>query len=178
MFLFEDAIKELNALEDFIITDIILFDDVSNIDLRSEEDLDGAYPALIEDTVNKYVLLELEARTIIDKLKKCSIIHSNDYYKVNNFLKKTNLTLSDCLEIIHGLNTSDYFACTKSINPDHLNNTLIIFEPELIKLKDGRTFSNLIIYLKIDLDETTEDAVALVSIHKGSRGALPYATKI
>lgn len=179
MFLFEDTIKELN---DFSISDIILFDDVSSIDLHSDEDLDGAYPILVEGTVNKYVLPEPEVQTIIDKLKKCSIIRLNDHCKVNNFLKKANLTLNDCLGIIHSLNTVDYFACIKSINSNHLNNALIIFKPELVTLSDGRTFSkifsNLTVYLKIDLDEIARDAIALVSIHKGSRGALPYATEI
>ena len=84
------------------------------------------------------------------------------------------MTLSDCLEIIHSLKVEDYYANTYSTNPDHLNNVLIIFAPQVVTLSDGRTFDNLIIYLKIDLDETTDEAIALVSLHKGGRRANTY----
>ena len=95
-------------------------------------------------------------------MKNCSKINQNDYYKTTKFLRQNKLTLSDCLEIIHSLKVEDYYANTYSTNPDHLNNVLIIFAPQVVTLSDGRTFDNLIIYLKIDLDETTDEAIALL----------------
>lgn len=159
------------------ITDIILFDDISNIDLVDDEDLDGAYKQLNEEVIGKYTISSDEVQNILDGLKNCTKIVKNDYFKTNNFLKTNNLTLDDCIEIIHNLKISDYYANFKSTNEYYLNNTLIVFEPKVVELSDGRKFSNLVLYLKIDLNETTKDAVALVSLHKGRRGNLPYSVK-
>lgn len=176
-----EAIKILNKLEEsmnknFTFSDIILFDDVSIIDFDNDDDLDGAYLELEESAAKseKYIISKEEVKNILVKLRACSNINQNDYYKTTKFLKKNNLTLSDCLAIIHDLTVEDYYANTFSTNPDHLDNTLIIFEPEVVSLSDGRKFENLIIYLKIDLDETTNEAIALVSIHNGTRNKLPY----
>lgn len=176
-----EAMKMLDEMEvssdmDFSFSDIVLFDDVTTIDFNSDEDLDGAYPQLPENLTkrNKYIISKEEVKEILKKLKRCSTINQNDYYKTNKFLKQNNLSLIDCLEIIHNLKVTDYYANTYSTNPDHLNNVLIIFAPEVVQLSDGRKFDNLIIYLKIDLDETTQEAVALVSLHKGDRKAKTY----
>ena len=177
----KEAIQMLNKLDesvdkDFTFSDIILFDDVSVIDFDNDEDLDGAYATLDEDKekVNKYIISKEEVQNILTRLKGCSRINQNDYYKTNKFLKKNNLSLNDCLEIIHGLKVTDYYANTRSTNPDHLDNVLIIFAPEVVELSDGRKFDNLVIYLKIDLDDTTDEAIALVSLHKGDRRANTY----
>ena len=180
-----EALHMLNKLDesvdkDFTFSDIILFDDVSVIDFDNDADLDGAYTTLDEDKekVNKYIISKEEVQTILTKLKSCSRINQNDYYKTNKFLKKNNLSLNDCLEIIHALKVTDYYANTRSINPDHLDNVLIIFAPEVVELSDGRKFDNLIIYLKIDLDDTTDEAIALVSLHKGDRKATTYKDEL
>ena len=176
-----EAMELLNKLDtplksDFEFSDIIIFDDVSVIDFEDEEDLDGAYKELEESgkKTNKYIISKEEVANVLTKLRNCSKINQNDYYKTTKFLRQNKLTLSDCLDIIHNLKVEDYYANTYSTNPDHLNNVLIIFAPQVVTLSDGRTFDNLIIYLKIDLDETTDEAIALVSLHKGDRRANTY----
>ena len=178
-----EAMELLNKLENplksnFEFSDIIIFDDVSVIDFDDDEDMDGAYKELEESgkKTNKYIISKEEVANVLTKLRNCSKINQNDYYKTTKFLRQNKLTLSDCLEIIHSLKVEDYYANTYSTNPDHLNNILIIFAPQVVTLSDGRTFDNLIIYLKIDLDETTDEAIALVSLHKGDRRAHTYTS--
>ena len=168
------AIVESANTDDYKISDIILFDDLSKIDLS--ESKDGGFRELTEEEFNseKHTISKEEVQSILSKLSGCEDIHQEDYYKTNKFLKQNSLTLQDCLEIIHKLKVSDYYANTKSTNKDHLDNELIIFEPEVIKLDSGKEFKDLVLYIKIDLDETTNDAVALVSIHRGSQDKLPY----
>ena len=162
-------------IDDFMISEIIVFDDISKIDITSEEDLDGAYLVIDESLpTEKFEIPRDVVKIIIDGFKDCTIIHANNYYKTIKSLKENSLTLEDCLEIIHKLKVSDYYKNTISTNPDFVGNNLIIFEPKVVELSDGRVFEDLIIYLKLDLDETTRDAIALVSIHKGTRNALPY----
>lgn len=162
-------------IDDFMISEIIIFDDISKIDITSEEDLDGAYPVIDEFLpIRKFEIPRDVVKIIIDRFKDCTTIHTNNYYETIKFLKENSLTLEDCLEIIHKLKVSDYYKNTISTNPDFAGNNLIIFEPKVVELFDGRVFKDLIIYLKLDLDETTRDAIALVSIHKGIRNALPY----
>ena len=169
----EETFKELNNFE---ISDIVLFDDVSKIDIYyDDDDLDGTYQEINEsETHEKYRLSRERVEEILVKLKNCSSINQNDYYKTYRFLSENSLTLDDCLEIIQNLTIEDYYANTTSTNPDHLGDNLIIFEPEVTELSDGRIFTDLIVYLKIDLDKTTNEAVALVSIHRGTPNNLPY----
>ena len=170
---FTDAlIEEYQKLN---ITDIILFDNIERIDITSDKDLDGMYEELSEDfKVEKYEMPKESVQAVINGFKECTEIHANDYYKTNKFLKANDLTLDDCLEIIHGLKVSDYYKNVRSINNDYAGNNLIIFEPEVIKLSSGKEFKDLTIYLKLDLDATTNEAVALFSVHQGERNKLPY----
>lgn len=165
--------EEKPPVFDYTFSDIILFDDVSAIDLS--EDIDGGYLELKDRESIKFTISEDEVEEILRRLRKCTEIHQEDYYKTNKFLKQNNLNIEECLEIIHKLKVSDYYANTRSLNPNHLNNNLIIFEPEIVRLNNGKEFKDLIIYLKIDLDETTKDAVALVSLHRSNgKNRLPY----
>lgn len=181
-FYIENALNELSKADsgvdfaDVEFSDIILFDDVSKIDVGFDEDLDGAYPETRQDqsVLSKFTLSREEVAVILEKLKKCYRINQNDYYKTLKFLKEFKLSLGDCLDIIHGLKVDDYYANTKSRNPDHIGNNLMIFEPSNVKLSGGRIINNVVIYIKIDVDDTTNEAIALVSIHKGSQDKLPY----
>lgn len=159
------------------ISSIIVFDDVSTIDVETELDEDYGYSDLTEEQlkVNKYKLADTGVQAVINYLKNCQDIIINSHSKTNTFIKKYNLTKQDCLDIIHQLKISDYYANTRSFNADFGGNSLIIFEPQNIKLADGRILDNLVIYIKIDLDKTTDDTIALVSMHQADRkDELPY----
>lgn len=154
----------------FNINEIIVFDDITKADLTVEKDLDGYYPEP-RTASRKFVQPEETVRAIVEQLKECSTIHSNDYYKSIKFLRKYTLTLEDCLSIIKSVKVSDYYCSTVIVNPEHRGNELIIFEPTVTV--EGKDVSTTL-YIKLDVEETTNEAIALVSIHEGKRNSIPY----
>ncbi len=71
------------------------------------------------------------------------------------------------LRILHKLTVSDWKYQTRSINWNHLGNTLFVFKPKLDYVdKMGMHHNQVELYIKLDVDETTKSAVALVSMHE------------
>lgn len=125
---------------------------------------------------NKIVINKEDIEKLIDVFKQCNNIEKANYFKTIRFMKKNNLSDEDCLDIIHNLKSSDYYANTRSIDLDYLGNNLIIFEPKDVELKDGRHLSNIVIYVKLDIDKTTNDTIAMISMHDTDKqNKLPYA---
>lgn len=74
---------------------------------------------------------------------------------------------SDCLDIIHSLKVEDYVSSGNSDNVGYLGNNVIIFEPHADwKTNTGIVFHDLIIYVKLDIDEIDGTTVAIISIHQ------------
>lgn len=162
----DSLIEEFN---NFNISDIIIFDDIRNIDLTCE--VDGDYPRLTEaqKEATEYKLEDFSVSAILNSLQTCSTINQNDYYKTLKFLKKYNLTKEDCLDIIKQLTVADYYSNIKSTAEYHYGNNLIVFKPKNIHLSDGRVLENIVLYIKIDLDDTSNEAIALVSFHEDKK---------
>ena len=117
----------------------------------------------------QYIIDASDIRKLLDLIKKCtSVSYEGNHKKTNRFLIDSHgrLRYDDCLAILQALQVEDYVASTRSYNFNHLGNNLIIFQPNADwELSDGTIVCGLTIYVKLDIDETTRSAVALVSMH-------------
>ena len=101
----------------------------------------------------------------LSKLKECDDIWISASFKNRNFAKRYGLKTHDLLDIIKHLKPSDYIESRKSINIGHLGDNLMIFQPTTVVVKDN-IFEGLIIYIKIDVDESSGDICAVISFHE------------
>lgn len=165
--------KQLETISDedlHKITNIELLDRLTKI---CKNRLSVNQTKLLQDSYKEKIIIDKEdVRVLIDCIKLCTNITIEDRLKNMGFMNKYKLDLNDILNIIKNLTINDYYANTRSVNFNHLGNNLIIFEP-VIKLNNE--LIQLYIYIKLDIDETTGDTVALVSIHDANKqNTLPY----
>ena len=152
---------------------------VAKIDPRL---LSATQQKLLQEVFNtKFTLNRPDVAKILDMVHSCnSISYSYKHKNTNKFLQDSNgtLRLEDCLDILHQLDISDYVSSRYSTDWDYIGDALIVFEPVADWVADdGTTFHDLTIYLKLDVDLTTHDAIALVSMHetKYGRDPRPYS---
>ena len=133
---------------------------------------------ILEDEYkNKYIVDKDDVQKFLDEIKKCDNIVIVPTAKNQKFIRENKLTSNDCLSIIHGLDIKDYYRNTKSFIYKNLGNKLIIFEPKDVVLSDGRNLGDLVIYVKLDIDDSTNSTVSAVSIHnsdENKQNDLPY----
>lgn len=144
--------------------------------------LSAVQQKLLQDVFNeKFTLTRKDVEKILDMIHNCnSISYSYKHKQTNRFLRDSEgvLRIEDCLDILHQLDISDYVSSRYSMDWDYIGDALIVFEPVADWVADdGTTFHDLVIYVKLDVDLTTKDAVALVSMHetKYNRDDRPYA---
>ena len=125
---------------------------------------------LRDNLKQKCIIDKNDIQKILNLLKDCkSISYERNHRKTNAFLLDSGgqLKSDECLEIIHNLGVDDYVASSKSYNLKHIGNNIIIFEPDCRwEFDDGTIVEDLTIYVKLDIDETTKFAVALISMHE------------
>lgn len=119
---------------------------------------------------NQFIIDESDVQDLLDKLDQCTnISYPGQHWKTNKFAldRSGNIRKSDCLDIIHDLEVSDYVANANSDNIGYLGNNVIIFEPTVDwKTNTGIMFHDLIVYVKLDIDQTNDVTVALISFHQ------------
>ena len=130
----------------------------------------------------KRIIDKSDVQKIINLLRNCNTIsYYGRHRKTNQFARDVNDVLreKDCLDIIHQLTVQDYVANSRSINLSHFGNNIIIFQPDADwETDDGIVIEDLTIYIKIDVDESTQTAVALVSFHAAEfRNNHPYSDR-
>lgn len=113
--------------------------------------------------------MDEDIRYFIKLLKSCSRV---EYYwghnKTNAFVrtKTGELRADDILDVLHNLKFEDWSYATRSVNWEHIGDTLFVFKPKVDWITiDGKQLKNVKLYIKLDVDETTRNAVALVSMH-------------
>ena len=166
----DEQLKQFTPEQVHKFTNIELLDKINNV--YKEALNEKQVQTLINLNKQQFTITKEDVQVLLDKLKLCKTIKVERRTKNNNFYNQYNITDSDALNIIHQLKVEDYCANTKSVNLKHLNNNLMIFEPtvEIHKFK-----VSLVLYIKLDVDETTGDTVVLVSIHEATtQDPLPY----
>ena len=164
----DDQLLQLSDEDILSISDVQLIARIAKLD-RSRLSADQL-KSLKDSLSTKYVIDKSDIEEILFKMKRCnSISYERRHRETNSFLfdSKGNFRAKECLEIIKNLDVEDYVASTKSFNINYLGNNLIIFEPDADwVLSDGSTVYGLTIYVKLDIDESNGNTVALVSMHE------------
>ena len=103
---------------------------------------------------------------ILNDLRQKKYAAFMPYSKNFGFMQKYGITPDDALYAVQHLTIGDYVADTQNVLPTYYGDKLIIFEPtRALPLKNGGKITNVIIYIKIDLDLSKGDGVYLISFH-------------
>lgn len=113
----------------------------------------------------KYVIGLQDVQNLLDKFKQCNNIYYVGYAKTKEFIYEYKLSDQDLLDIVHSLTVKDYKNNTKNIVYPYLGNVLMVFNKRNVIMPNGESTS-IDIYIKLDVDESTNDTVALLSIHE------------
>lgn len=117
----------------------------------------------------KFIVDEADVENIIEMLKNCKqISYAGFHKKTSRFAvdSEGEFREEDCIKIIRNLKVEDYVTSGHSDNYMFLGNTVIIFQPSTDwTLNNGMTLKDFTIYVKLDIDETTKVAAALISFH-------------
>lgn len=135
---------------------------------------------LKEKYKEKIIISREDVIKLLESFRKCNRIFYGWYNKkTDSFMRKNNLSLDDCLFIIKNLKLSDYVANTTSYSRYNARNNLIIFEPKDVKLKDGRDLGGIVVYVKLDIDDSSGDVVAMMTMHDAlGRNSRPYKDEL
>ena len=175
----KEMFEELNKLDDEKIhlselinkiNAIYFYGDVEDVYYQNELNEEEGNNTLPEDTI----ISKEDVSIILNKIKDCNTLFIEARPINHSFLDKYKLDVDDCKNILNQLTVNDYVKSTTSTNSKHFGNNLIIFEPSTIIIEDT-VFMNLLIYIKIDLDESTDTSIAVVSFYDTNyRDELPY----
>lgn len=135
------------------------------VHLCKEKLSDEQIDIITREYQKKYAIKLSDVQEILDKFRHCNDIYLSGYRKNNEFIKKYGLTNTDILNIIHSLTVNDYKSNTKDIVYPYLGDVLMIFKKHDVQLPQGSNTS-IVIYIKLDIDESTDDTIAILSIHE------------
>lgn len=165
---------DLSSQEIRSITNLELIDRIAKLDKKK---LSGSQLKKLKEIYSQKIIINREdVEKLIEELKECKRLFITPRAENNTFLDKYDLYVDECLEIIHSLNISDYYATTKNYNINFLGNELIIFEKDNVVLSNGKNLGDIIIYIKLDLTNTrTKGTIVAISFHQTPRAnKLPY----
>lgn len=163
----DSQLLELTAEEIHQFKNIELIGRIAKLDVDL---LSAAQLKQLKEAYSKKVICSKEdVEKILTMIQTCkSVSYDGRHWKTNKFLKDDSgsIRTQDCLDILHQLTIEDYVANSRSYNISHIGNHLIVFEPDDDwETNDGKVLQNLKIYVKLDIDESDQSAVALVSMH-------------
>ena len=116
-----------------------------------------------------------DVEDFLRKLRMCDLVVVTERRKNLDFIARYHLGNDEILNILKQVKASDYVENRRSINIGHLGDNLIIFEPSVIII-DGERFTGLIIYVKIDIDESNGNTYVAISFHDTNKQDFrPYA---
>lgn len=167
----DKMLSELSADVVHAFTNIELLDRIAKIDINL---LTAEQISLLQsEYAKKYIIDKEDVQDFLNKLKSCYKVFFAERHKNTSFIAKYDLSIEDCISILRSLTVADYYRNTKSINLGKFGNNLIIFEKERVNIK-GKLL-NIIIYIKIDVDQTDNTATTIISFHAtNDKNDLPY----
>lgn len=141
-------------------------------DIFGSEDLDNSNPASFVLTKNDIVM-------ILEGFKSCKSVVLAKYRRnlISENLACGEIEKADLLNIVKQLTISDFTKCIPNSNEDHKNDRLIEFITNRpFQLLNGNVLEGVKIYIKINLDESDDEALIAVSFHSTkSYGKHPYS---
>lgn len=151
-----DSVYICDDVNDFYYTDEELFEDINGNTIQVDT-----------------IISKSDVEDILNKIKACNWLDVEHRPKNFKFIKKYNISPESARNILNQITVNDYVKNTTSRNSKHGGNNLIIFEPKNVNV-DGKIL-NLIVYIKIDLDESTDTKAVAVSFHETNHEDLkPY----
>lgn len=115
------------------------------------------------------IYFPLDSNTInnfLNKIKNCKRIILDTSLKNDTFMQKYDLDNNDYLQIIKQIDNKDFTKSMYSYQDDRLGHQLIEFICPNIKIDKFKDAKKLVVYIKLDRNDTTENIVAGVSIHE------------
>ncbi len=129
----------------------------------------------------RFVVDKSDVEVFLVKLKKCKDVrYDKKHEKTNNFILDNGKQIrkSDCLKIINSLTISDYTYDMYSVHPKRFGDDLMVFQPHTVwKDINGQVFENLCVYIKLDIDRTSNTTCAIISFHKAEHMNQTYPYK-
>ena len=173
----DDELKRLDKSTVQSVTNIELLDRLYRI---RYSDLTKEQKKKIRDIYDIRIPIgKREVEYVLNKIKRCKRIHWGGHHdKTIEFMSKNNLDDDDCLNILKNMTAEDYIFNTGSINPYHLGHNLMIFEPKNVKKANGEYLGDFVVYVKLDINESTNIKTALVSMHKAEHTEDKHPYKI
>lgn len=124
---------------------------------------------LEQKSYGRNYLTDKDINNLLDMIKRCnSVSYDFKHKKTNQFAlnDEGELRSKMVLRILRKLTIDDWRYKTRSYNINHLGNTLFVFKPRVDFVdSNGNHHNQVEIYIKLDVDESTKSAVALVSMH-------------
>ena len=121
--------------------------------------------SLYQKECKKKVPLDLDAKLeLLGLFKECDRVVIERRKKNLDFMARYDLSKQDILNILHSLKVEDFDSKTKSVNYSHLGNDLVILHPDIL-IPDEEILVGANLYVKLDVDESTNSAAAFISIH-------------
>lgn len=140
-------------------------------DIFGSEESDNMKDAQFEVTKDDIIKL-------LQEFKECKSIVLAKYRRnlISENLGCGDIDKQDLVNIVKQLTISDFTKCMLNSNPDHKDNRLIEFITEKpFKLINGNLLQGVKVYIKINLDESDDEALVAVSFHSTkSYGNHPY----
>lgn len=160
--LLETEAKHLSRLTDPAVLDKIASLDKTKLTAKQLKILEKKYS-------EKVVVDRTDVEAFLDVLKKCTRVSLERHVKTETFRAEYNLSEHDILEILQLLEVVDYTYNSRSINYTYLGNALMIFQKKGPICLSDNVLPAITIYIKLDIDKTTGDGAAVISIHEAER---------
>lgn len=131
-----------------------------------------------DDTIIEYKLTKDDVTKLLEDMKFCTavVLANRRRTLITENLGVGEITEEDLLNIIKNLTVEDYVKCIPNNNSTHKDTKLIVFiTDKTFCLLNGNKLEGVKIYIKINLDESTEKVLVVVSFHTTkSYGQHPY----
>ena len=159
----DDLLLSLSKDKIHKITNINLLDKIAKLD-KTKLSIDQI-TLLQKEYAKKYIVDKEDINYLLNVFKKCNRYRIVDRTINANTKDENDLIAEDYIKILHNLKLQDYVANTKNYTYRNLGDELIIFNPSIIKI-ENKIFKNMLIYIKLNIDETNkENTIVAVSFH-------------
>lgn len=119
---------------------------------------------------NKKVEIDSEGvEKLLERMKKCNnVVYLGSHNDTNIFIldEDGNIRKTDCLDVVKSLTVKNWIDEMNGLDDHYFGDILIVFQTHTDWVdNDGNVQEDLCIYIKVDLNLTSGDAVLIVTMH-------------